>query len=339
MVKKAPNNQGSSKRLFDDLNSMSKPKRNKSASDERMKSGSSENDTMSSPEYNQKDQLLANTMRVYEELHPSAQFRLNKFITAIEQDLQAINFKNDNSKSRIISELRSLTQAPSIKDSLVQSLIPFPVANSSLQRDNSLFSVEESKNDDRLINTDQISTDNEDDDDDDEMMTTAPFKSRNATTNKLTKGILKKQRQGRHQVNNKKVARLPVDVTALIEKISTLTVQEELAQKDDLKIELVFFLTETYEKNFNGLCKEIKSSFFSPFDLNKIEIFTSNHQRILIGRVYHHCKGKSPLSHSKSPLFTTEINGKLYSRELKGIFKVFSDIQCVTKLKELLNYY
>jgi hypothetical protein len=61
------------------------------------------------------------------------------------------------------------------------------------------------------------------------MMTTAPVKSRNATTNKLTKGILKKQRQVRHQVNNKKVARLPVDVTALIEKISTLTVQEELA--------------------------------------------------------------------------------------------------------------
>ena len=115
--------------------------------------------------------------------------------------------------------------------------------------------------------------------------------------------------------------------------------QEEIAEKDDLKIELVFFLTETFERNISSLCKEIKSSFFSPFDLKKIEIFSTNHQRILIGRVYHQCKGKSPLSNSKSALFTTEIDGKLYSRDLKGFFKVFGDIQCVTKLKELLNYY
>jgi trehalose/maltose hydrolase-like predicted phosphorylase len=148
------------------------------------------------------------------------------------------------------------------------------------------------------------------------MMTSSSVKSRIASAAKLTKGILKKQRQSHHKVINKKPVKTPEDVTTLIEKISTLTVQEELAKNDDLKIELVFFLSETYEKNYSSLCKEIKSSFVSPFDLNKIEIFSSNHQRILIGRVYHHCKGKSPLSHSKSPLFTTEIDGKLYSREL-----------------------
>lgn len=317
---------------------MSKPKRNKSASDERMKSGSSDNDTMSSTEFNQRDQLLSNTMRVYEEVHPYAQARLNKFMSALAQDLQAINFKDHNSQSRIISELQSISQAPSNKDSLVQSLIPFPVANTSLQRDISLFSMEESKHDDKLISTDQLSTENEDDDDD-EIMTSYVVKSYNASTNKLTKGILKKQRQDRQQVKKRKVARLPEDVTTLIEKISTLTVQEEHAQKDDLNIELVFFLAETFERNFSSLCKEIKNSFFSPFDLSKIEIFSTNHQRILIGRVHHQCKGKSPLAHSKSALFTTEIDGKLYSRELKGFFKVFSDIQCVTKLKELLNYY
>jgi hypothetical protein len=76
---------------------MSKPKRNKSASDERMKSGSSDNDTMSSTEFNQRDQLLSNTMRVYEEVHPYAQARLNKFMSALAQDFQAINFKDHNS--------------------------------------------------------------------------------------------------------------------------------------------------------------------------------------------------------------------------------------------------
>ena len=135
------------------------------------------------------------------------------------------------------------------------------------------------------------------------------------------------------------MARLPEDVTTLIEKISILSVQDEVNLKNDLKIELVFFLAETYDKNCTTLCQEIKNSFFSPFDLDKIEIFSTNHQRILIGRVYHHCKDKSPLSKSRSTLFTTEIDGKLYSRELKGIFKVFSDIQCMTKLNELLNYY
>ena len=168
---------------------------------------------------------------------------------------------------------------------------------------------------------------------------TSSVKHHNASSTKLTKGILKKQRQDREQVKKKKAAKLHEDFTTLIEKISTLTVQEEIAEKDDLKIELVFFLTETFERNISSLCKEIKSSFLSPFDLKKIEIFSTNHQRILIGRVYHHCKGKSPLANSKSALFTTEIDGKLYSRDLKGFFKVFGDIQCVTKLKELLNYY
>ena len=60
-------------------------------------------------------------------------------------------------------------------------------------------------------------------------MTSYVVKSYNASTNKLTKGILKKQRQDRQQVKKRKVARLPEDVTTLIEKISTLTVQEELA--------------------------------------------------------------------------------------------------------------
>jgi hypothetical protein len=54
-------------------------------------------------------------------------------------------------------------------------------------------------------------------------------KPHNVSSTKLTKGILKKQRQDRQQVKKKKAARLPEDVTTLIEKISTLTVQEELA--------------------------------------------------------------------------------------------------------------
>ena len=58
-------------------------------------------------------------------------------------------------------------------------------------------------------------------------MTSYVVKSYNASTNKLSKGILKKQRQDRQQVKKRKVARLPEDVTTLIEKISTLTVQEE----------------------------------------------------------------------------------------------------------------
>ncbi len=115
--------------------------------------------------------------------------------------------------------------------------------------------------------------------------------------------------------------------------------EEPEGKQTDFKIELVFFLTETYNNNFNTLCKEIKSTFFSPFDLNKIEVFSTNHERILIGKVYHNCKGKSPLTRSKSALFTTEINGKLYSRELKGTFKVFSDVHCVAKVRELVNYY
>jgi hypothetical protein len=44
----------------------------------------------------------------------------------------------------------------------------------------------------------------------------------------------------------------------MLDKISTLTVQEEPADKTtEIKIELVFFLTETFDHNFQGLCKEI----------------------------------------------------------------------------------
>ncbi len=127
---------------------MSKPKRNKSASDERMKSGSSENDTVSSTEFIQRDHLLSNFMRVYEEAHPCAQAKLNKYMSALTQDLEAINFKDHNSHFRLVSQLHSITQTPSTRDSLVQSLIPFPVASTSLQRDTSFFSMEESKHDD-----------------------------------------------------------------------------------------------------------------------------------------------------------------------------------------------
>ena len=72
--------------------------------------------------------------------------------------------------------------------------------------------------------------------------------------------------------------------------------------------------------------------------LEKIEVFTSNHQRILIGKVHHHgsaeCLGKS-----KSALFASEIGEQLYSKELKGKFKVFADIQCLQKMRDLINYY
>ena len=72
MVKKAPQQSHSSRVFYEELKSMSKPKRNKSVSDERMKSGSSDNDTMNSPEYGHSAHLLPNTMKVYEEVHPYA---------------------------------------------------------------------------------------------------------------------------------------------------------------------------------------------------------------------------------------------------------------------------
>ena len=151
---------------------------------------------------------------------------------------------------------------------------------------------------------------------------------------------IKKTKRPQLKYKKKAEERVQQDVTTIIEKISTLSVTELPAPVVSVnqKTQLVFFLCETYEQNFYGLCRDIKNSFFSPFDLEKIEVFTSNHQRILIGKVHHHgsaeCLGKS-----KSALFASEIGDQLYSRELKGKFKVFADIQCLQKMRELINYY
>ncbi len=72
-------------------------KRFKSASDERMKGWSSDNDTMNSPEYNESCQVMRNTKRVYEDVHPVTRVQLNKIITAIGQDLSSIDFKDASS--------------------------------------------------------------------------------------------------------------------------------------------------------------------------------------------------------------------------------------------------
>ncbi len=121
------------------------------------------------------------------------------------------------------------------------------------------------------------------------------------------------------------------EMTTLIEKISGLAVTERTDSNNDVSSEndqttLIFFLTETFEHNFDALCREVKKCFISPFDLKKIEVYVSNHQRIMIARIYHNIKNLTSLKNSKSSLFTTEFGGELYSRSLKGTFKVFSDI-------------
>jgi len=127
----------------------------------------------------------------------------------------------------------------------------------------------------------------------------------------------------------------------LIEKISNLDVSDEPPTVGFQQLQLtslVFFLSETYEHHFDALTRDIKKCFFSPFDLKKLEIFTTNHQRMMMARVFHVAQNFTGLSNSKSTLFTTFIGGDLYSRQLKGTFKVFSDICQVAKVKELINY-
>jgi hypothetical protein len=132
------------------------------------------------------------------------------------------------------------------------------------------------------------------------------------------------------------------DMTSLIEKISGLAVSEDsptLMEVDQpYETSLVFFLTETFQQHFDALTKDLKKTFFSPFDLKKIDVFTTNHQRLMMARIYHTLKDFTGLAKSKSPLFTTELGGELYSRSLKGTFKVFADICQVSKVKEFINY-
>lgn len=71
-----------------------------------MKGYSSDNDTMNSPEYNESCQVMRNTKRVYEEVHPDTKIQLKKIITAIAQDLSSIDFKDASSHYRVMSELR-----------------------------------------------------------------------------------------------------------------------------------------------------------------------------------------------------------------------------------------
>jgi hypothetical protein len=132
------------------------------------------------------------------------------------------------------------------------------------------------------------------------------------------------------------------DITCLIEKISGLAVSEDSPSMMDVdppyETSLVFFLRETFEEHFDAFAKDLKKSFFSPLDLKKIEIFTTNHQRLMMARVSHTLKDFTGLAKSKSPHFTTDLGGELYSRSLKGTFRVFADICQVSKVKELINY-
>lgn len=111
-----------------------------------------------------------------------------------------------------------------------------------------------------------------------------------------------------------------------------------MATGKSCEISVIFFLRETFEFHFESLMRDIKKSFVSPFHLLKIEIFNSNHQRMMIGRVHHTVKDQSAFTKSRSALFSTEFGAELYSKTLKGTFKVFNDLVCLTKVKELINY-
>lgn len=105
------------------------------------------------------------------------------------------------------------------------------------------------------------------------------------------------------------------------------------------RVSVIFFLKETFENDFDFLTRDIKRCFFeNPFDLKKIEIFTSNHHHVMIGRV-HHKSDDSIMRKIVSSLFKTEFGASLYSKTLKGTFKVFSDLQTLHKVKDLINYF
>jgi|LauGreDrversion4_2_1035121.scaffolds.fasta_scaffold143819_1 hypothetical protein len=109
--------------------------------------------------------------------------------------------KDDVTHQKIIDELKSFGVSPSVRDPLVQQLIPFPIAGNStdkliLKRDQSSFSVEESKTCDGLFKKDYMSTDDEFIEQDDII------NSQNLNC-KLTKSISKKEKPKKNKMNKK----------------------------------------------------------------------------------------------------------------------------------------
>ena len=116
-------------------------------------------------------------------------------------DLSVIDKKDDVTHQKIIDELKSFGVSPSVRDPLVQQLIPFPIAGNStdkliLKRDQSSFSVEESKTCDGLFKKDYMSTDDEFIEQDDII------NSQNLNC-KLTKSISKKEKPKKNKMNKK----------------------------------------------------------------------------------------------------------------------------------------
>lgn len=134
------------------------------------------------------------------------------------------------------------------------------------------------------------------------------------------------------------------ELTSLIDKISGLSMSEphhlDLTTNGigSSSSTLIFFLTETYEHHFESLLKDIKKCFFSPFDLKKIEVYSSNYENLMVGKVFYSYKHSNSLQKSKSSLFTCEYGKELFSKRLKGNLKTFSDLTPCTKVKELISY-
>jgi hypothetical protein len=145
---------------------------------------------------------------------------------------------------------------------------------------------------------------------------------------------LSKKSKGIQKTKKKSSFRKDCSVDSLIERVACLTVSEPVGSSH---VSSFFFLRETYESELELLGKEV-SRFFKAHELAKIEIFTSNHHCIMIGLVHHCASQANILSKHPSSLFKTEFGALLYSKKLKGNFKVFFDIQRVAKVKELVNY-
>lgn len=101
---------------------------------------------------------------------------------------------------------------------------------------------------------------------------------------------------------------------------------------------LIFFLRETFEQSLDHLLKELKKAFFFSKDLRKVEMFNTNHLHLMIGKVYTSAGITHGLLKAKSCLFTTDFGSLLYSRQLKGTFKVYDDLMTLQKVKEFVSY-
>ncbi|TNV82766.1 hypothetical protein FGO68_gene16305 [Halteria grandinella] len=125
------------------------------------------------------------------------------------------------------------------------------------------------------------------------------------------------------------------DMTCLIERIASLHVAEE---QDDSEITLIFFLRETLEFQFEHLLKEVKKCFFFTKDLRRLEVYNTNHMHLIIGKVYSAPGITHGILKAKSSLFTTEFGSLLFSKQLKGTFKVYDDLMTLNKIKDLITY-